>query len=135
MAVVGKIESFRDLKVWQRGMEAADLILEVCETDPLHRKLRFASQFDAAAVSIPSNIAEGHAGGSTKVYIKHLFITRGSIAECLTLLELAARRKYLSRPRIKSIWKVLNETGRLLNALINALERRVKGKKTRAGST
>lgn len=106
-------------------MDAAEAILQVCDTEPLSKKLRFAGQFEASAISVPANIAEGHAGGSTKTYVKHLHISRGSLAETLTYLELAARRGYITRPQVKAIWNKLQHTGLLLNALLTVLKRKL----------
>lgn len=125
-----KIKSFRDLRVWQAAMDAAELVLEACDEEPIARKVRLAGQIEAASASVPANIAEGHAGGSTKTYLKHLYIARGSLAETLTFLELFARRKYISRPRVKAVWNSLQDTGKLLNALITAIARKsTKGRK------
>lgn len=125
-----RIDSFRDLKVWQSAMDAAESILELTDSGPIARKLRFAGQFEAAAISVPANIAEGHSGATTKVYINHLYIARGSLAETLTYLELAARRKYIPRATVKSLWNLLQTVARMLNGLLNALERKPKKKDT-----
>ncbi|MBP9892309.1 MAG: four helix bundle protein [Planctomycetes bacterium] len=124
-----KIDSFRDLRVWKEAMDAAEAVLEVCDAEPLSRKLRFASQFEASAISVPANVAEGHAGGSTKVYVKHLHIARGSLAETLTYLELAARRGYITRPQVTAIWNKLQHTGLMLNALLSVLKKKLAFKK------
>jgi four helix bundle protein len=129
------IKSFRDLRVWQVSMDAADLALAACEEGPLSKKYRLAGQLEAAAASIPANIAEGHAGGSTNVYLRHLYIARGSLAETMTFLELFARRKYVTAAMVDGINELLESTGKLLNALIGSLERKVyKGRKPQAQS-
>jgi four helix bundle protein len=126
----GNINSFRDLRVWQSGMDAAELVLAACDEGPLSKKYRLAGQLEAAAASVPANIAEGHASGSTKVYLKHLYIARGSMAETLTFLELVARRRYIARPRMAEISDVMTATAKMLNSLIGALERKpTKGRK------
>jgi four helix bundle protein len=126
------IESFRDLRVWKLGMEVADAALAACEQEPLSRKFRLAGQLEAAACSIPANIAEGHASGSTPNYLKHLYIARGSLAETRTLLELFDRRRYITEQQTTAVGEDLDALGKMLNALIASPESRpVKGRKPR----
>src|SRR5690606_9319899 len=103
-------------------MEAAEIIMDLADSGPIAKKYRFASQFESAAISIPANIDVGHAGATTKVYVNHLYIARGSLAETQTYLELAARRKYVPRPVVKTLWNKLNSIGRMLHALLKSLE-------------
>lgn len=126
----GEIKSYRDLRVWKAGMDAAELVLAACDEKPISKRYRLAGQLEAAAASVPANIAEGHAGGSTKVYLKHLYIARGSLAETETFLDLVARRNYVSSSRAMEIAKHLETTGKMLNRLINVIERKPeKGRK------
>ena len=124
------IRSFRDLRVWQTAMDVAEQILAACEEEPISQRFRLAGQLEAAAASVPANIAEGQASGSTKNYIKHLYIARGSLAETLTFLELFGRRKYIARQRADLLLVTLEPVARMLNALINSLDRKKdKGRK------
>ena len=75
------IKSFRDLRVWQAAMDLVEQIYLLTRTFPKHEIYGFASQMQRAAVSIPSNIAEGHTRGYTKEYLHHLSIARASLAE------------------------------------------------------
>jgi four helix bundle protein len=130
MAESGDIRSYRDLRVWQVSMDAAELALAACDEGPLSKKFRLAGQLESAAASIPANIAEGHAGGTTNVYLRHLYIARGSLAETMTFLELFSRRNYIAAAALSSINELLESTGKLLNALIRSLERKpYKGRK------
>ena len=75
------IKSFRDLRVWQAAMDLVEQIYLLTHTFPKHELYGLASQMQRAAVSIPSNIAEGQTRGYTKEYLHHLSIARASLAE------------------------------------------------------
>jgi four helix bundle protein len=89
---------------------------------PLSERFGLIDQMRRAAVSIPSNIAEGHARQSRPDYLKHLRIARGSLAELSTQSELAMSLKLLpSHPKLNSL---LEEEDRILQGLIRSLERK-----------
>lgn len=79
-----KVLSFRDLEVWQRGMDLVIAVYHATEVLPQSERYGLTSQMRRAAVSIPSNIAEGHARRSDGAYLNHLRIALGSQAELLT---------------------------------------------------
>jgi len=122
MADEGEIRSYRDLKVWQRSMEAADLLLEMVEAGPLANKYRLAGQIEAASASIPANIAEGHELATLPQYLKHLYCARGSLAETRTFLEMFQKRKYFKEEDARKLWGLCVEVSKMLNALISRLE-------------
>src|SRR5207302_4582211 len=72
------IKSFRDLRVWQVGMDLVEQVYLLTQSFPKHEIYGLASQMQRAAVSIPSNIAEGHAREHLKEYLHHLGIAHGS---------------------------------------------------------
>lgn len=119
------VRSYRDLKVRAKAMDAADLVLTVIDEGPLARKYRLAGQFEAAATSVPANIAEGKELGTTKQYIKHLYYARGSLAEAETFAELFHRRSYVDQERYTRLMALWLEVGKMLNALITKLENRL----------
>jgi four helix bundle protein len=80
-----------DLKVWQTAMGLVVSIYRVTKGFPMTEAYGLASQMQRAAVSIPSNIAEGHALKQTAAYLRHLAIASGSLAELQTQLEIAKR--------------------------------------------
>jgi len=116
-----QIESFEDLIVWQKAVDVADQILDLTETGPIAKKYWLCNQFGDAASSISANIAEGHDGGSRRVFLKHLYIARGSSAETLTFLRIIERRNYADAPRIRAIRSLIVEVRKMLNALINRI--------------
>src|SRR5215510_5282912 len=90
------VKSFRDLRVWQAGMDLVEQVYLLTQQFPKHEMYGLASQMQRAAISIPSNIAEGHTRTHSKEYLHHLSIARGSLAELQTQLEIALRLKYCS---------------------------------------
>src|SRR6188768_2000755 len=91
------INSFRDLTVWQVGMDLADVCFDIVEAIPHPYRFTFANQLIPAGISIPSNIAEG-SRRPTKAYLNHLSYSLGSHGEVETLFELIGRRKLVPKP-------------------------------------
>jgi four helix bundle protein len=98
-----KLKSFRDLRVWQLAMELVELTYRVTQSFPKHEVYGLTSQIQRAAVSVPSNLAEGHTREHTKEYLHHLSIAQASLAELETQLEIAARLNYLARGELLPI--------------------------------
>jgi len=117
-----KIESFKDLIVWQKTIELVNEIYKVTKPFPKEEMYGLSSQIRRAAISIPANIAEGWGRGTTKSYIQFLEISRGSLFELNTLIIISYNQEYLNREICDEIENKLNETGRMLNALITTLE-------------
>jgi four helix bundle protein len=122
-----KVRTFRDLVVWQRGMELARAVYPVVTRMPPSQKFELASQMWRAAYSIPSNIAEGHARQTRPDYMKFLRIARGSLAELSTQFELAVSLLIIqSNPTLHSL---IQEEDRILQALIMSLEQKTRDDK------
>lgn len=123
MKVAGreKITTYRDLEVWKRGMDLVVEIYKVASELPTQEKFGLVSQLQRAAVSVPSNIAEGHARLHRGDYVHHLSMARGSLAEVETLLIAAGRLGMLDRERATPAWVLCGTVGRLLNRLIRSL--------------
>ena len=90
------IQSYRDLTVWQLGMQITEDVYALTKSFPAEERFGLTSQLRRAAASVPANIAEGHARSSTKDFLRHLSIAIGSLAEVTTFLELAERLKFAS---------------------------------------
>ena len=116
-----QIRSFRDLRVWQGGIEIVQAIYAITESFPRHELYGLSSQIQRATVSIPSNIAEGHARESTKEYLQHISIAQASVAEVETQLEIAKRLGYISSDHCDVLSDQLSQLGKQLYALRNAL--------------
>ena len=115
--------AFEKLIVYQKAVAFADAVCNL--TRDLPRGYFFLSdQLNRAALSIAANIAEGN-GRFTKADRKHFFgIARGSVQECVPLLELAARQGLLVADRHQQFKADLEEIARMLSGLINALDKR-----------
>lgn len=116
------IESYRDLKVWQVGMDLAEQCYFATKNFPKEELHGMVSQIRRAAASIPANIAEGYGRKTRKEYIQFLYIAKGSLKELETHLILSQRVKLSSPDLIDSLLKLCESVGRLLLALIRSLE-------------
>jgi four helix bundle protein len=121
-----QIKSFRDLRVWQLAMELVELVYRVTREFPKYEIYGLTSQIQRAAVSIPSNLAEGHAREHTKEFLNHLSIAQGSLAELETQLEIAVRLDYVSRTKLDGISEITVPLGKQQYALRNALLNKLK---------
>ena len=119
-------KNFRGLKVWQLGMQLAEDVYHLSQQFPKHEIYGLGSQIQRAAVSIPANIAEGHAIGSTKDFARFLGIAQGSLAELETHLMLAERMKYGNPIEIQSILGRCSEEARMLRGLRKSVRSRIK---------
>ncbi len=119
------IKSYRDLRVWQQGMDLVVAIYQLTEKFPAKEIYGLTSQMRRASVSIPSNIAEGHTRESSKEYLYHLSVAQASLAELETQTEIAFRLKYCSDEQRDSTLKQTVSLGKQLYALRNALERKL----------
>jgi four helix bundle protein len=120
------INSYQDLKVWQLSMDLAEQIYCLSESFPKHEVYQLSSQMQRAAVSIPSNIAEGHARESTKEFLRYLSIALGSLAELETQVILAQRRAYIKKEELLSTLSKTNETGKMLRGLQKSLKAKLR---------
>lgn len=123
------INSFRDLRVWQAAMDLVESIYHLTRAFPKHEMYGLASQIQRAAVSVPSNIAEGHTRESSKEYLQHLSIAQASLAELETQLEIARRLNYVSPTEHDETHQRTLTLGKQLYALRNALINRDVGRK------
>jgi four helix bundle protein len=123
------ISSYRQLKVWQIGMDLAEHVYHQTQTFPKYELYGLTSQLRRAAVSVPANIAEGHAQDSTKLYLRHISITMGSLAELETELLLASRLRYLEDGHLQQVLTLADGQGKMLRSLQQSLKRKVKGQR------
>jgi four helix bundle protein len=118
------VSSYRDLEVWKKGIQSAKATYQVTEAFLKHEIYGLSSQLQRAAVSIPANVAEGHARNGTKEFLRHLSIARGSLAELETLLMLAEQLNYCQPSTTHEIMRRCEEISRMPSGLRNALHRR-----------
>jgi four helix bundle protein len=112
---------YKDLIAWQKGMKVVELIYDVTDGFPASETYGLVSQLRRAAVSVPSNIAEGKTHYSNRDFVRFLRHSRGSLAEIETQVLIAEQRKYLSVELAKQLAEQLDELGRILSGLINSL--------------
>lgn len=117
-----KIRSYKDLMVWQRSMDLVESIYRMTERLPANEQWGLVSQMRRAAVSVPSNIAEGYGRQSSGNYIQFLSISRGSLLELETQIELCIRLKYLSRIDSEKILTDMMEINKMLTSLISKIK-------------
>ena len=114
-------ESYRDLRVWQRAMELVFGVYDVTRSFPKDELYGLVSQMRRAAVSVPSNIAEGK-GRLTDRDRAHFYSqARGSLLELETQILIAQRLEYMFEARAKSLIETAAELGRMLNGLIERI--------------
>ena len=119
------IESYRDLEVWQRAMQLAEATYRFCELLPQQERYGLCAQLQRAAVSIPSNLAEGHARASTRDYLRFVSIAQGSLAELETQLVLAGRLHGISEETLNDRLEEADQLGRKLRGLQKSLNTKV----------
>ncbi len=117
-----KVKDYKQLKVWQKGIDMADMVYSATDRFPRDELYGLTSQMRRAAVSVPSNIAEGFVRRSTAEYRQHLYVSLGSCAELETQLIIAGRRKYVTGAKLKELAEELNHETRMLMSLISKLD-------------
>jgi four helix bundle protein len=117
-------EGFRDRIVWQRAIELTTAIYEFTQDFPREEMYALTNQLRRAAVSIPSNIAEGHGRNSDSQLLQFVCMARGSNYEVQTQLEIAERLRYGAEEKRTVCHSLSVEVGKMLNASITSLEMR-----------
>lgn len=116
-----RIESFRDLIVWQRAMQLANAVYDATASFPKEEMFGLVSQMRRSSVSVASNIAEGSQRGGKKEFIQFLTVARGSLAELLTQLILSQDRKFIAAESYRLIYGLIDEVSRMLMKLLQSL--------------
>jgi four helix bundle protein len=119
------IRNYRDLVVWQLGMDIALQVYHATKEFPADERFGLTSQVRRAAASVPANIAEGHARSSTKDYLRYVAIAIGSLAETATFIELVGRLGYDDIDELRRIFELTIEERRMLRALQKSLRNRL----------
>ena len=117
-----KIESHRDLIVWQKSVELVVECYRVTGSFPADERFGLTSQLRRSAVSVPANIAEGKGRGTTNNFVNFLSIASGSLTELDTHLVIANKLGYLTKETLKELEARMDEVGRMLTGLRKSLE-------------
>jgi four helix bundle protein len=120
--VTPRVQSYRDLVLWQRGMTLAEACYRVTADFPREEIYGMTAQVRRASVSIPANIAEGHGRDSTGAFVQFLRMAQGSIKELETHLLLAQRVKLATQQAVEPLLLECDELGRMMRAMIRSLQ-------------
>jgi len=110
-----------DYKVWQKSMDLVTEIYQVTAVFPNEERFGLSSQVRRAAVSVPSNIAEGHGRKATGAYLNHLSIAYGSLMEIETQVQIALRLEFISADAASTLLDKTVEIAKMLNGLKKSL--------------
>ena len=117
-----KSSNYKELKVWQKAMDLTVEVYKLVKLLPKEETYALSDQMRRAVVSIPSNIAEGQGRNSDKEFIQFLSIARGSLWELETQIEICLRIDYIDQNLTTTIYNLIAEISKMLNALSNSLK-------------
>jgi four helix bundle protein len=118
---------FKELTVWQRSVEFANTVIDLSENlDTNAKHYRLIEQLESAVASISQNIAEGKGRKSKKEFAHFLYISRGSLYEVITLLNIFEKRSWISKQQLEELESEGIEIASMIKGLINAIYRSEK---------
>ena len=117
------IKSYKNLLVWQKGIEIVKEIYLICKDLPNEEVYGLQSQMKRAPISIPSNIAEGYGRNYTKSYVQFLKIARGSLLELETQIIISKELELINQDKYINIIKLITEESKMLNAFIKSISK------------
>jgi four helix bundle protein len=120
------LKNYRDLKVWQKSYQLCLDIYKMTKRFPKEEKYGLTSQIRRAALSVPSNIAEGYGRKTTPDYIRSLYIAYGSNCELETQVLLSGDLGYMKAEEFNKLQAGIGEVERMLKALIESLKEKVQ---------
>ena len=115
------LSSYRELEAWRIAIELVESVYEVSSGFPSDERFGLTAQIRRAAVSIPSNIAEGYGRRRRGEYLNHLSMANGSLKEVETQLVIAGRLKFVDKEGARTTWELIQSEGRLLYRLMESL--------------
>ena len=127
------VKQYSELVAWQKAMELVEDVYQITNGFPKNEVYGLTSQLRRAAVSIPSNIAEGQSRGSRE-FVHFLCIAHGSLSEAETQMEIARRLGYLDKERLAAFMQKAAEVGRLIHGLSRSIEKLATGHRALATS-
>ncbi len=119
------LRGYQDLDVWKKSIILVKQVYAIADTFPKHEIYGLSAQLRRAAVSVPSNIAEGRGRRRTREFLKHIDIAFGSLAEVETQLFIAHELSYITAETLQKILDLSSEIGRMLNGLLQGLEKKL----------
>jgi len=119
-----KVKDYSQLIAWQKAMDFVEAVYRASKSFPKDEMFGLTSQIRRAAVSIPSNIAEGQSRRSSREFVHFLAVAKGSLSEAETQLMIAGRLGYIRNDDLSKLLEKAGELGRVVNGLSNAIEKR-----------
>lgn len=120
---MGEIKSYKDLLIWQKGIEIVLYAYKLVSSFPKDELYALSSQIKRSSVSIPSNIAEGYGRQSTQSYIQFIKIARGSLCELETQLVVANKLNFINDEKLfLELSNQIIEESKMINSFLNKLE-------------
>ena len=116
------MKSYNDLIVWKKSVELSAEIYKIVKLLPKCETYCLSDQMRRAAISVPSNIAEGQARKNTKEFIQFLRISKGSVAELETQMYVGCQISYFSEQQVENAFKLCAEVNKMLSTIITRLE-------------
>ena len=116
------VRDFRDLLIWQRALSLAGDIYSISADFPVIEQFGLTSQIRRSAVSVPSNIAEGHGREAPREFARFLRIARGSLTELQTQLLLAEQFSYCTSERSASLYESIDALSRMIRGMQKSLD-------------
>jgi len=116
------MNNYREILVWQKSMELVSDVYKNSANFPSSESYGLTSQIRRSAISIPSNIAEVYGRNHSKDYIRFLEISRGSLYELQTQIEIAFNLEFFNRDKFDSMSKNYHEVEKMLNSLISKIK-------------
>ena len=123
------ITSYKELKVWERSDQLAYRVFDLTDTFPKTYLYDLTSQLRRAALSVPTNIAEGCASFHSGEFLQFLNVSRRSLSETHYLLNFACRRKLIKQSELLELEAIAEEINKMLNALAKSIRNRIKNSK------
>lgn len=121
---IAKIESHRDLIVWQKAMELTVQVYKLTARFPREETYRLTAQITRSAASVPANVAEGHSRSTRRDYANFLAIAKGSLMETETFLMLALRLGYVSEEQAEPALGLITEVSKMIATIRIKLQNR-----------
>ena len=120
------VENYRKLKIWDKSIILVKAIYKVTSEFPKSEQFGLVSQMRRAAISLPSNIAEGYCRRSTKEYLRHINIAYASLAEVEAQLFVSAELGFISHDALHKAEELTSELGRMFNGLMQSLQNKLQ---------
>src|SRR5437667_12762266 len=120
------VRGYRDLLVWQDSMDLVVAIYRITATFPKEERYSLVDQLRRAAVSVPSNITEGHGRSRTGDYLRHLSVAVGSLSEVETQVQISRRLEYIAEDDQSRLLDSCNAIAKMLGGLFRSLRQRLE---------